>query len=193
MPRLILASSSPYRRAMLARLGLPFDTVRPQVDEAAYLAESGALEERVKRLSEAKAAACRPDGEDAWAILAGDQVAELDGQVLGKPGSAAAAVAQLEQMSGREHRLLTAVSVLTPSVCQTSLVVARLRMRRLAAEEIIRYVAAERPLDCAGSYKIEGLGIALFAQIDCDDQTSITGLPLMRVAQMLRESGFSIP
>ncbi|MCA8953519.1 MAG: septum formation protein Maf [Planctomycetes bacterium] len=196
MTRLVLASSSPYRRALLGRLQLPFEALAPQVDEAAVKAAGGEPAEIARELARSKAlavaATCDP-GDAGYAVIGSDQVAALDHRVLDKPGDAAGAIAQLTALQGREHALLTAVAIATPDRLIEFLDVTRLCMRALAAAEIERYVAAEQPFDCAGSYRIEGLGIALFAAIDGEDQTAIVGLPLLRLAAELRQLGLAVP
>ena len=196
MPRLILASTSAYRRALLERLGLPFSTVRPEVDESPLPGESPqALAERLA-VAKAEAVLVRLEGDgpaDIWAI-GSDQVAELDGGPLGKPGSHAAAAAQLRAMSGREVRFLTALCLAGPGGRRLqALDITTVRFRALSDDEIERYVAREQPLDCAGSFKSEGLGIALFDRIDNRDPTALIGLPLIASAQLLREAGFVVP
>lgn len=189
MPRLILASTSAYRRALLERLGLPFDTARPDVDETPLPDESPAA--LAVRLARAKAEAVAAG--DAWTI-GSDQVAELDGRPLGKPGTPENAVAQLRAMSGHEVRFHTALCLAGPDgrrLAHLDLTV--VRFRTLHADEIARYVERERPLDCAGSFKCEGLGIALFEAIDNHDPTALIGLPLIATARLLREAGFAVP
>lgn len=191
MPRLILASTSAYRRALLERLGLPFDTARPDVDETPQPDEPPAA--LAVRLARAKAEAVASSAGDAWTI-GSDQVAELDGRPLGKPGTAENAVTQLRAMSGREVRFHTALCLAGPDGRRfehLDLTVAR--FRTLGEDEIARYVARERPLDCAGSFKCEGLGIALFEAIDNRDPTALVGLPLIATARLLREAGFAVP
>lgn len=193
-PRLILASTSVYRRALLDRLGLPFAVARPEVDETPLPGETP--EAMVVRLARAKAEAVATgtDGSaGAWAI-GSDQTAELDGQPLGKPGTVENAIAQLGAMSGREVRFLTAVCVAGPDGRHhEALDVTVVRFRTLAADEIARYVERERPLDCAGSFKSEGLGIALFEAIENRDPTALIGLPLIATAGLLRKAGFALP
>ncbi|MCR9248333.1 MAG: Maf family protein [bacterium] len=200
MPRLVLASTSPYRRALLERLGLPFEAIAPDVDEAAAKQRLSEPEQIAVTLAREKAlaghAAARAAAPDASAFVIGsDQVATIDGEVLDKPGDKGRAIAQLERLQGREHRLLTAVAIAhdDPATTTGFLDVTRLCMRTLTTAEIERYVAADQPFDCAGSYKIERLGITLFAAIDCEDQTAIVGLPLLRLAAELRQLGFALP
>ena len=183
MPRLVLASTSPYRRELLARLRLPFDTVRPEVDEAP-LAE---------RLAAAKAEAVAAAAGDAW-VLGSDQAADLDGQPLGKSGGRAAAIEQLRAMSGRSVVFHTAVCLARSGAASLAAVDrTRVRFRTLAGDEIERYVDAEQPFDCAGSFKCEGLGIVLFESIENRDPTALVGLPLIATAGLLRGAGFMLP
>ncbi|PTN54464.1 Maf family protein [Stenotrophomonas panacihumi] len=188
MPRLILASTSPYRRELLTRLGLPFETARPETDETPAPGEAPPT--LAARLARAKALALATP--DAW-VIGSDQVAELDGAPLGKPGTFAAAQAQLSSMSGRRVRFHTAVCVAGPDGLHETVDLTEVHFRPLSAEEIDRYLHAESPLDCAGSFKCEGLGISLFEAIDNRDPTALVGLPLIATARLLREAGFRIP
>lgn len=188
---LVLASTSPYRRELLARLRLPFDTARPAVDESALSGEAPAA--LAARLAEAKAAAIAQPGSDAW-VIGSDQVAEFDGTPLGKPGTAARACDQLATMAGRSVRFHTAVCLGHGDGRRLrALDTTTVRFRPLTGEEIARYVAAEQPLDCAGSFKAEGLGITLFEAIESRDPTALIGLPLIATAALLREAGFPLP
>ena len=189
-PGLLLASTSRYRRALLERLGLPFDTVRPDVDETPRPGEApAALAVRLARAKAADAAARNPG---VWAI-GSDQVAELDGAPLGKSGGREVAIAQLAAMSGRTVRFHTALCLLRDGAAREAVDTTTVRFRPLAPEEIARYVDAERPYDCAGSFKAEGLGIALFDAIESLDPTALVGLPLIATARLLREAGFAVP
>lgn len=191
MTRLVLASTSPYRRELLQRLRLPFDTTRPEVDETPLAGEDAVA--LVRRLALAKAAAGAGLAHGAWAI-GSDQVAELDGAPLGKPGGREAAIAQLASMSGRAIRFHTAVAVVRHGgKALQALDLTTVRFRRLEMAEIERYVDAEQPFDCAGSFKAEGLGIALFESISSQDPTALVGLPLIATARLLREAGFAVP
>ena len=192
MPRLILASTSAYRRALLERLGLPFDTARPDVDETPLSDETP--QALAVRLARAKAeAVLDPTQPDDW-VIGSDQVAELDEEPLGKPGSTARAEAQLRAMSGREVRFLTAVCLAGPGGRRLeALDVTTVHFRPLSNGEIARYVDRERPLDCAGSFKSEGLAITLFEAIENRDPTALVGLPLIATARLLREAGFVAP
>jgi septum formation protein len=188
--RLVLASTSPYRRALLERLALPFECVAPGVDEDAYSA--GSPDELVLTLARAKAAAVTAMCPGA-VVIGGDQVVVLDGDVLGKPGSAEAAVAQLRRLSGRAHELISAVAIVGAGRWWSHVDVTRLTMRQLDDGEIRRYVERERPHDCAGAYKIESLGVSLFDAVEGGDPTAIVGMPLMALARGLREFGFRVP
>jgi septum formation protein len=189
---LILASTSSYRRDLLARLHLPFHCVAPGVDESAFQEAIKEPTELARALASAKAeaVAARHPGS---IVIGSDQLVAFEGQVLGKPGSTERAIDQLLSMSGREHQLLTAVALADASGIEIHLDVARLWVRPLSRQEAARYVETERPLDCAGSYKIEGLGISLFDRIECADQTAIVGLPLLTLCKMLRARGFALP
>lgn len=192
MPQLVLASTSPYRRKLLERLGVPFACCDPGTDEAAVKARVMEPEALAVELARHKALAGQRTHPDAI-VIGSDQVAVLAGQLLDKPGTAERAVAQLRALQGREHALITATALAHPGGLVTFVDVTRLCMRPLTKAEIERYVAADSPLDCAGSYKIEGLGIALFAGIDSEDHTAITGLPLLRLAAELRQLGRDVP
>jgi septum formation protein len=187
-PRLILASTSRYRRDLLERLRLPFEAVSPGVDEAALLGEAPA--DLAIRLALAKAQAVATRATDA-VVIGSDQVADLDGQTLGKPGSHARAVEQLTMMSGRRVVFHTAVAV----VCcgqgfeRALLAPVTVQFRRLRSDEIERYLQLDKPYDCAGSAKSEALGVALLESIDSDDPTALIGLPLIRTCALLREAG----
>jgi len=188
---LILASSSRYRRELLERLRLPFHIARPDVDEACLPGEAPPA--LARRLAWAKAKAIAAQHPDAW-IIGSDQVAALDTQPLGKPGTRENALAQLGAMSGREIAFHTAVCLLRgDEPAREATDTTRVRFRDLRAEEIARYVDAEQPLDCAGSFKSEGLGIALFEHIEAKDPTALVGLPLIALSTMLREAGFELP
>lgn len=189
--RLLLASTSPYRRELLSRLCIPFDVARPEVDETPRPGESPLA--LAQRLAAAKAAAVAARESDAW-VIGSDQVAELDGQPLGKPGGRDRALAQLAAMSGRSVAFRTALCVMHRDLGRFDAVDTTIvRFRGLAADEIARYVDAEQPFDCAGSFKSEGLGITLFEAIDTSDPTALVGLPLIATARLLREAGFALP
>ena len=190
MPTLILASTSRYRAELLQRLRLPFDTARPDVDETPQPGEMPA--KLAMRLARAKAAAIACAHPQAWTI-GSDQVAELDGMPLGKPGDRPHAVAQLAAMTGKTVHFHTAVCVMHGDEAHAAMDLTRVRFRTLSADEIERYVDAEQPFDCAGSFKSEGLGICLFEAIESDDPTALIGLPLIATAGLLRATGYALP
>ncbi len=190
-PRLVLASTSRYRRELLERLRLPFDTRAPGVDESPLPGETP--RQLALRLAVAKAEAVAVREPDAW-VIGSDQVAELDGAAMGKPGSRDAAIAQLTAMSGREVVFRTALSLAHGDGRRFDDEDATtVRFRRLDAGEIARYIDAEAPLDSAGSFKSEGLGIALFDAIESRDPTALVGLPLIATTRLLRKAGFRVP
>ncbi|MBU8976252.1 Maf family nucleotide pyrophosphatase [Lysobacter sp. MMG2] len=190
-PRLILASTSVYRRELLGRLRLSFDTERPGTDETPHPGE--APETLARRLAHAKAADVAARHPGAW-VIGSDQVAECGGRALGKPGAHAAAIAQLASMSGQAVRFHTGLCLVRdgqpPLEAMDCTVV---RFRTLETDEIERYLQAEQPYDCAGSFKSEGLGIGLFEAIENRDPTALIGLPLIATARLLREAGFRLP
>ncbi|ASK99988.1 Maf family protein [Xanthomonas citri] len=190
MPRLILASTSVYRRALLGRLQLDFDTVRPEVDEQAQPGESPSA--LASRLAVEKAAAVAARFPAAW-VIGSDQVADLDGQALGKPGTRERARMQLTAMSGQTVRFHTAVSLVGPERQLHALDLTEVQLRALTVVEIERYLDAEPALDCAGSFKCEGLGISLFDAIRSEDPTALVGLPMIALARLLRQAEFQIP
>lgn len=189
---LILASTSRYRRELLSRLGLVFDAVAPEVDETPAPGESP--RPLAERLALAKAREVARRYPEAL-VIGADQVADLHGEPLGKPGNHERATAQLQRMSGQTVIFQTALTVccLATGFEQSDLAPVRVRFRPLDAGEIERYLRAEQPYDCAGSAKSEGLGIALLDAIDSDDPTALVGLPLIRTARLLRAAGMVIP
>jgi len=191
-PELILASTSSWRRLLLERLRVPFRCVAPDVDETALAAGLHEPELIARTLAKAKALAVARSCPEAI-VIGSDQVCALGDRVLGKPGDAAGAAQQLLALQGQEHRLITAVAVAHRGQMERFTEVAVLRMRSLDEGEVQRYVAAERPFDCAGSYRIESLGIALFESIHCHDHTAIVGLPLLRLCAVLRGLGLTVP
>ena len=186
--RLILGSSSAYRRELLQRLRLPFEVVSPNVDETPANGESP--EQLARRLACTKARAVAVQHPDAI-VIGSDQVADLDGEPLGKPGDHEHAVQQLRRMRGRTVVFQTAVTVACHSAAfeVSDLASVRVRFRDLPDDEIERYLRAEQPYDCAGSAKSEGLGISLLDSIENDDPTALVGLPLIRTCRMLRAAG----
>ncbi|MGH8212127.1 MAG: Maf family protein [Rhodanobacteraceae bacterium] len=191
-PRVVLASTSRYRAELLRRLLADFDCVAPEIDETPLPDEAPA--ERASRLATAKASAVSKSLGGAL-VIGSDQVAELDGRVLRKPGEFAIARQQLRACSGREVRFHTAVCVIDargePGRGTRDLT--RVQFRQLTENEIQRYLERERPFDCAGSFRAEGAGIALFERIDSEDPTALIGLPLIALARLLREAGLNLP
>jgi septum formation protein len=188
---LILGSTSRYRRELLGRLRLPFDVVSPEVDETPLPGEAPSALARRLALAKAQAVAAR---FPAAVVIGSDQVADLDGQPLGKPGTHERAVIQLRRMRGHTVVFQTAVAVvcLQTGFEQVELAPVRVRFRDLTDEEIENYLRAETPYDCAGSAKSEGLGIALLESIENDDPTALIGLPMIRTARLLRAAGLPL-
>jgi septum formation protein len=189
-PELVLASTSKYRAAQLKTLGVHFLSEKPLCDEDLlknnftdpYLMATG--------LAQAKA---RSLADQNKVIIGGDQLIHFKGLILGKPGTAERACAQLLKMQGQSHELITAVSVIHGEKEFNFTNTTRMHMRELKSDEIERYVEQDKPLDCAGAYKIESLGIALFSRIETDDFTAIQGLPLIELSSTLRKLGYKIP
>ena len=190
-PALILGSTSRYRRELLARLRLPFDVVSPNVDETPLAGE--APQALATRLALAKAKAVANLHPHA-VVIGSDQVADLNGEPLGKPGTHERAVLQLQRMRGHTVVFQTAVSVvcLDRQFEQTEIAQIKVRFRNLSDADIEAYLRAEEPYDCAGSAKSEGLGIALLDAIDNDDPTALIGLPMIRTARLLRAAGIDL-
>ena len=187
-PLLILASTSRYRRELLGRLRLPFEVISPEVDETALPREAPApLAERLA-LAKARAVSALHPGA---VVIGSDQVCELDGQPLGKPGDHARATQQLRLLSDHTAVFHTAVSVVQASTGfeQSALSSVRVRFRQLSDQDIDRYLHLDRPYDCAGSAKCETLGITLLESIESDDPTALIGLPLIHTARLLRRAG----
>ena len=189
---LVLGSTSRYRRELLQRLGLPFTVAAPDVDETPLQGE--APRALALRLALAKAHAVAAQHPDA-VVIGSDQVADLRGQPLGKPGTHERASAQLQSMSGETVIFQTAVAVVCAATGfeQVDLAPVEVRFRTLTGDEIERYLHAEQPYDCAGSAKSEGLGISLLDAIHSDDPTALVGLPLIRTCRMLRAAGLTLP
>jgi septum formation protein len=188
----VLGSTSPYRRELLSRLGLPFDVAAPEVEETPQPGETPAALAQRLALAKARAVAAR---FPRALVIGSDQVADLAGKPLGKPGNHERAVAQLRRLSGRTVVFQTALAVVCAETGfeQADLAPVRVVFRPLDDEAIERYLRAERPYDCAGSAKSEGLGIALLERIDSDDPTALVGLPLIRTCQLLRAAGAVVP
>ncbi len=192
---LVLASTSPYRRALLARLGLPFVTAAPHLDERPLPGETA--RDLVIRLARAKATAVAADYPEAR-VIGSDQVAVLDTpegeRIMGKPGSRERALEQLRQLSGRSVTFLTGLCLLNTRTrhCQTGCEPFRVDFRPLSEADIAVYIDRESPLDCAGSFKSEGLGIVLFERLAGDDPNALIGLPLIRLIRMLEADGLML-
>ena len=188
---LILGSTSRYRKELLTRLRIPFETASPDVDETPHSNESP--KDLALRLALAKARAVALKYPEA-VVIGSDQVADLEGSPLGKPGNHANAILQLQRMRGKTVIFQTALSVvcIATGFERTDLAEVKVKFRDLSDAEIETYLRAEEPYDCAGSAKSEGLGIALLDAIDNDDPTALIGLPLIRTSQMLREAGVKL-
>ena len=188
---LILGSTSRYRKELLARLRIPFETAAPDVDETPHSNESP--KDLALRLALAKARAVALKYPEA-VVIGSDQVADLDGTPLGKPGNHTNAILQLQRMRGKTVIFQTALSVvcIATGYERTDLAEVKVKFRDLSDAEIETYLRAEEPYDCAGSAKSEGLGIALLDAIDNDDPTALIGLPLIRTCQLLREAGVKL-
>ncbi len=190
--KLVLASTSPFRRALLEKLGLPFECVSPDVDESRR--EGEAAPDLVRRLAEAKARAGGAGLGDAL-VIGSDQVAVLDGDILGKPGNHERARAQLMRLSGRTVSFHTGLCLLNTATGHTQVdeVPFRVHFRKLTEKQIERYLEKEQPYNCAGSFKSEALGITLFRRLEGDDPNALIGLPLIRLTDMLLAEGIELP
>lgn len=192
LPALILGSASPYRRELLERLRIPFSVKVADIDETPKPGEPA--EDMVKRLAREKADAILSDTRDGL-VITSDQCAVLHDEILGKPGDMERAFEQLAACSGKEVVFFTSLSVIDAhshvrlEAVDTTIV----RFRELEEDEIRRYIEREQPLNCAGSFKVEGLGITLFDSIENRDPTALVGLPMIRLARMLREFGYPCP
>ena len=191
MTELVLGSTSPFRKALLEKLGLPFSTHSPEVDETRLADESP--EQLVYRLAEAKARAVGEKKPDAL-IIGSDQVAVIDDEILGKPGTHDRAVEQLRNASGRKVTFLTGLCLLNSrtGVAQTEVVPFTVHFRELSDEQIDNYLRSEEPYNCAGSFKSEALGISLFERLEGDDPNTLIGLPLIRLVRMLENEGVRV-
>lgn len=192
MTGLILGSTSAYRRALMERLQVPFTVDAPGVNEDDVKQAGGNPLAIVQELARQKATAVF-DRHKNGVVIGCDQAACIDGHMLDKPGSVANAVEQLRELRGKEHLLITAVAIAHSDGLVEFTDTTRLVMRDLTDGEIERYVSAETPLDCAGSYKIEGLGITLFERVDGRDHTAVMGLPMLQLSSELRKIGVLLP
>jgi len=189
-PALILASTSAYRRELLERLRIPFEVVSPKVDETPLTGESTL--ELALRLANAKATAVSKEHPNAW-VIGSDQVADLCGAAIGKPGNFERALAQLQLMRGQIVTFHTALCLMKGETQTTLNIPTAVTFRKLADDVLESYLLAEEPYDCAGSAKSEGLGITLLESIQSDDPTALIGLPLIALTGLLRDAGFVIP
>jgi septum formation protein len=188
--KLILASTSKYRKELLGRLGLAFETISPEVDESPLPKESPEL--MAIRLAQAKALAVSLFNPSAY-VIGSDQVVDLNGVAMGKPGDHANAMAQLQKLRGQTVKFHTAVCLAHAGSAKTMNVITEVKFRQLEDAVLEAYLLAETPYDCAGSAKSEGLGICLLEYVRSDDSTALIGLPLITVCTLLRDAGFSIP
>jgi septum formation protein len=188
--QLVLASSSIYRRQLLERLGLPFTIASPDVDESPL--EHELPKAMTIRLAQLKASSIAKRFPEAW-IIGSDQCADLHGQIIGKPGNHERALAQLKEMQGKTVVFHTSLCLLQGENQITLSIPTRVRFRNLPDESLENYLRIEKPYDCAGSAKSEGMGIILLEQIESDDPTALIGLPLIALSGLLREAGFVIP
>ncbi|TVQ71656.1 MAG: septum formation inhibitor Maf [Oceanospirillales bacterium] len=188
---IVLASSSPYRRELLDKLGFAYRSKKPDVDETPFPDE--APNELVARLAETKARAVMQQFPNAL-IIGSDQVAVLDGEILGKPGTKSRAIEQLKKASGRCMTFLTGLSLLDSEtgIAQTEVVPFDVHFRKLTDSMIDRYLEREQPFNCAGSFKSEGLGIVLFDKLDGEDPNTLIGLPLIRLTRLLEQAGVEV-
>lgn len=191
MKSLILGSSSPFRAALLSKLGLPFESIAADIDETAH--ENESADQLVQRLSRQKAQKIAITYPNAL-IIGSDQVAVLNNQILGKPGNHENAVKQLKACSGKTVRFLTGLSLLNSQTkhCQTIIEPFDVIFRELSPQQITFYLQQEQPYDCAGSFKSEGFGISLFKKLAGDDPNSLIGLPLIRLVEMLLVEGIDV-
>jgi len=192
MRRLLLASSSPYRQELLSRLRLPFESCAPDIDETSLPGESA--EQLVTRLAEQKARALAEQYPNHL-IIGSDQVAVLDSKIIGKPHTYERAKQQLQSASGNSVRFLTGLALFDSATgrIQTDCVPFTVHFRELDEARIERYLKVEQPYDCAGSFKAEGLGISLFRATEGEDVTSLVGLPLISLVDMLLNEGYDVP
>ena len=189
--QLVLASTSPFRKSVLEKLGLPFDCHAPEVDEAPQPHETPA--QLVERLSIAKAQAVAAHLQQGL-VIGSDQVAVIDDEIIGKPGNHENAVAQLARASGKTVTFLTGLALVNAEsgAIQAEVVPFKVVFRQLTQPQIVNYLNAEQPYNCAGSFKSEGLGIALFERLEGDDPNTLIGLPLIRLIRMLEKEGMTV-
>ena len=191
MKQLVLGSTSPFRREILGKLGLPFDCAAPDIDESPLPNETP--QQLVARLAEQKAKAVAANHPKSL-IIGSDQVSVLNGEIIGKPGDHARAVEQLSKASGKSVTFLTGLSLLNSEtgIAQTEVVPFIVHFRTLSKSQIENYLQKEQPYNCAGSFKSEGLGISLFEKLEGDDPNTLIGLPLIRLIKMLENEGIEV-
>lgn len=190
MTPLVLASTSPYRRELIEKLGLPFEAKAPLCDEEAFKKQIRDPVQLASTLAEEKAKSLSTFEN---CVIGGDQIVALGPEILGKPGSFEKACEQLKKMQGSTHRLITAIHVIHKGTPHSILDIAEIEMRELDGEEIFNYVQRDQPFDCAGSYKIEKSGLVLMKQIRCHDFSAIQGVPLIRLTNLMVTLGYKIP
>lgn len=191
MPKLILASTSPYRKELLSRLVVPFEAMKPMIDEEKEKDPKLGPHALAERLAELKA---RSLATPEALVLGGDQLVAFEGEILGKPGTQENAVAQLMRMSGKTHELVTAICLVKPDgSLLRHMDVTKITFKKLTRAQIEAVVRLDNPIDCAGSYKIEKHGIALVEDLDTQDFTAIQGLPLLALSGMLKQCGITTP
>lgn len=190
MNRIVLASTSPYRKEQLEQLRIPFQTVPSQIDERSFKERIADPKELARTLSIAKAEAVAQLHPDAI-VIGGDQVAEIQGELLDKPETEEGCHTQLKKLAGQTHHLWSGVAVVTPDACYADVVCNAMTMRALTDEEIRSYTKLDTPYDCVGSYRLESVGIALFTSIEGCDHTAIIGLPLIKLVDLLQKAGIS--
>lgn len=188
---LILASTSKYRSSLLSQLGWPFDSISPGVDEDQFKQDMVTPRQLAQILAKMKAQAVYSKRPDAC-VIGSDQVCVLGNEILGKPHTKENAIDQLLKMQGKSHELISAVCLISPVSEIQFINKTTLYMRELTKSEISKYIEADMPLDCAGSYKLESQGIKLFEKIEMDDHTSIIGLPLIQLTQQLLNMGYPL-
>ncbi len=190
-PSVVLASSSPYRRRQMQQLGMPFSAVAPNIDESPHAGETAA--DLVRRLARDKAMCVAKAHTGTW-VVGSDQAAELDGEIMGKPGDEKVNAEQLTKAAGREVSFFTGLCLCCPAQSLELLDVVRyaVRFRALSTAQIDAYVKREQAFDCAGGFKSEGLGIALFESMHGDDPNALIGLPLIRLTEMLSIAGYDV-
>lgn len=195
MKKLILGSTSIYRKELMLKLGIPFEAMKPSCDEdilkQGLLKQNKTPLEVAESLAYAKAASLNKEFKQA-VVIGGDQLVDFDGHIIGKSKTKEKAKEQLTAMAGRTHQLITAIAILHGDQKWTLNHISKMKMKKLSSQEIESYINKDHPLDCAGSYKIEQSGICLFEKIETDDFSAIQGLPMMWISQKLKEIGYEL-